>query len=173
LSRLQRQRAPPPAQVDKLLEGGSETKFLLTCSYLEIYNEVLYDLLQPTKKSLPPRAGSHGALKGAEGGGLEIKEHASLGVFVKGLLELPVRNRKQLMGYLSAGSARRATAGTMMNARSSRSHSIFTISIQQQTRLPPAEEGGGEQKREVWSKLNLVDLAGSERASKSGAEHSR
>jgi hypothetical protein len=55
-----------------------------------------------------------------------------------------------------------------MNARSSRSHSIFSIRIQQQELIH-----GSDQKREVWSQINLVDLAGSERAGKTGAEGTR
>ena len=139
--------------VDKALAAAPDRKFLLTCSYLEIYNEVLHDLLQPA-----PR---HGEKREA----LEVGEHPSLGVHVKGLLERPVRSEHDIISLLAAGSHRRATAATLMNERSSRSHSIFVVRMQQQEQVA----GNAAQKRETWSRINLVDLAGSERMGKTGA----
>ena len=139
--------------VDKALAAAPDRKFLLTCSYLEIYNEVLHDLLQPA-----PR---HGEKRVA----LEVGEHPSLGVHVKGLLERPVRSEHDIISLLAAGSHRRATAATLMNERSSRSHSIFVVRMQQQEQVA----GNAAQKRETWSRINLVDLAGSERMGKTGA----
>ena len=86
--------------VDKALEASPDTKFLLTCSYLEIYNEVLHDLLQPPPKKGEPRQV------------LEVGEHPTLGVHVKGLLERPVRCETDVLSLLAAGSHRRAAAPT-------------------------------------------------------------
>ena len=138
--------------VDKALAQSPDTKFLLTCSYLEIYNEVLHDLLTP-----PPKKGEPKQV-------LEVGEHPSLGVHVKGLLERPVRCEQDVLSLLTAGSHRRATAATLMNDRSSRSHSIFVIWMQRQE----AVAGSEQQRREISARINLVDLAGSERMAKTG-----
>lgn len=156
--------------VDQALSEDPDRKFLLTASYLEIYNECLHDLLRPA----PRRSGSGArrdagpAASGSEP--LEIKEHPSLGVHVKGLVEMPVRDRRQLARLMSDGNARRATGETLMNARSSRSHAVFSLRVTQQEAVAGTD---GKERRERWSKINLVDLAGSERASKSGAEGGR
>ena len=86
--------------VDRALADAPEKKFLLTASYLEIYNEVLYDLLQPAAKG------------GVDRDRLEIKEHSSVGVHVKGLLELPVRCQTDLLRLLRTGNARRCAMTT-------------------------------------------------------------
>lgn len=143
--------------VDKALEASPDTKFLLTCSYLEIYNEVLHDLLQPPPKKGEPRQV------------LEVGEHPTLGVHVKGLLERPVRCETDVLSLLAAGSHRRATAATLMNDRSSRSHSIFVVWMQRQEAVPAAAGSTSSQRREISARINLVDLAGSERMAKSGA----
>ncbi|CAE8611692.1 unnamed protein product [Polarella glacialis] len=95
--------------VDRALEQAPDMKFLLTCSYLEIYNEVLNDLLVP-----PPSSRTTGQKEA-----LEIKEHQVLGVYVKGLLEMPVRSRSDLIKLMVEGNSRRVTGETKMNARSS------------------------------------------------------
>ena len=68
-----------PWQIDREREANPKKKFLVTCSYLEIYNEMLYDLL------VPARRGPRGDVKG-----LEIKEHAVLGIYVQNLQVRPV-----------------------------------------------------------------------------------
>ena len=64
----------------------------------------------------------------------------------------------------------RATAATLMNDRSSRSHSIFVVWMRRQREIPAAAAGGASQRREISARINLVDLAGSERMAKSGAK---
>ena len=162
--------------VDKAVEEDPGNKFLLTVSYLEIYNEMCVDLLVPSSAAGGASAGGGGAFGTAPSvrEHLEIKEHPQLGVHVKGLSEVPVRARADLMKLLRDGGGRRATGETQMNARSSRSHAIMTLRIRQQRLVAPVDGGGGEaRKLEVSAKINLVDLAGSERASKTGAEGKR
>ena len=98
---------------------------LVTCSFMEIYNEVLRDLLDP--------AGTRGATApksklGAEGK-IEIKEHPTLGVYAQGLREIGVSSHAEIHALMLRGNEMRATASTLMNASSSRSHSIFTIKV--------------------------------------------
>ncbi|CAM9500239.1 unnamed protein product [Discosporangium mesarthrocarpum] len=125
-------------------------KFLVVVSYLEIYNEVIHDLLNPKKGQM-----------------LRIREHPDLGIFVDGLCELVVHSEDDVLKLIEQGGAIRKVASTNMNERSSRSHSCFTIKVEKKT----TEELGGGVTRETSlnSKINLVDLAGSERAKKTGA----
>ncbi|CAM9834777.1 unnamed protein product [Scytosiphon promiscuus] len=126
------------------------TKCLVTVSYLEIYNEVVHDLLNPKKDVT-----------------LKIREHPDLGIYVDGLCELVVKSEADVLTLIEQGGAVRKVASTNMNERSSRSHSCFTIKVEKKT----TEELGDGVTRETSlnSKLNLVDLAGSERSKKTGA----
>eukprot|EP00049_Salpingoeca_infusionum_P002080 m.53909 g.53909 ORF g.53909 m.53909 type:complete len:1163 (-) comp11376_c0_seq3:388-3876(-) len=125
------------------------TKFLVRASYLEIYNENVRDLL-----------GKDHSAK------LDLKEHPDRGVYVKDLTEVVVHDTAEMIKLMAAGSKNRSVGATLMNADSSRSHSIFTVWIE------AAEEADGDEKIRA-SKLNLVDLAGSERQGKTGATGDR
>jgi len=125
-------------------------KFLVQCSYFEIYNEVVYDLLDPTRRA---------ACK-AGGTALEIREDKALGVFVKGLQEIVVDSEEKIRALMEQGASVRSAASTNMNAHSSRSHSIFSIKVHQKDAASNSN---------IFAKINLVDLAGSERVAKSGA----
>lgn len=85
-----------------------------------------------------------------------------LGIVIPNLSEVPVESAEDVLDILRKGSSSRATAATNMNKQSSRSHSIFTISLAMQTR--------GNQNENKMAKLHLVDLAGSERPKKTGAQ---
>jgi kinesin family protein 3/17 len=126
----------------------SGTKFLVRCSYLEIYNEEIHDLLIDYGRGQPAK--------------LELKEDPNKGVFVKDLNCLIVKSIPEIERAMNFGTNNRKVAETQMNATSSRSHSIFTIYIE------TGEQVNGEQRIKA-GKLNLVDLAGSERQSKTGA----
>lgn len=84
-------------------------------------------------------------------------------VLVQGIEEVKVNNRNEVYKILDKGQEKRRTAATLMNAQSSRSHTVFTITVH--TRETTVE--GDEVVR--IGKLNLVDLAGSENISRSGA----
>lgn len=124
-------------------------------SYLEIYNENIRDLLNPTIAS----------------SSLVLKEMPNEGVIVQNLSTHAVHSAHECEQLLTIGSKNRMVGATLMNAGSSRSHSIFTIHLEQittsngcSTDEPPTIKKG---------KLNLVDLAGSERQSKTGATGER
>ena len=97
--------------------------------------------------------------------GLEIKEHAALGIYVKGLQERVVENHSQVIELMTQGQLARTVGSTQMNAESSRSHSIFVIKVHQKDKE--------DESKNVFAKINLVDLAGSERAASTGASGSR
>ena len=135
-------------------EENPNKLFLVTCSFMEIYNEVLYDLLDPTA--------TRGTNKSRKDSHIDVKEDPKLGVYVAGLQEIGVDSQEKIEKLMDQGNAARAVAATQMNATSSRSHSIFIIKMQQKEVI----EG---QQKDVRATINLVDLAGSERVSKTGA----
>jgi len=133
----------------KEMVEGSTRRFLVMCSYFEIYNEIIFDLLNPVQD------------RSKLGGGLQVKEHPALGIYVKDLTEIVAEDAKKLEEMLDNGMKARAVSSTMMNSVSSRSHSVFTIKVHQKD-----EE---DKSKNVFAKLNLVDLAGSERQKGTGA----
>lgn len=134
-------------------------KFMIICSYFELYNEMLRDLLDPARGVKQKGPGPQKINQ------LQIKESKSLGVYVKGLHEVVVEDEGKIMELMQQGNSYRTSGETKMNAKSSRSHSIFTMKIHQ--------KDAEDESRSVFARLNLVDLAGSERASKTEATGSR
>lgn len=129
--------------------AGEQAQFLVRASYLEIYNEEIRDLLSKDPKN-----------------NLELKENIDSGVYVKDLTSFVVKNALEIDHVMQAGKKNRSVGATLMNATSSRSHSIFTIVVEC---CETTERG--EHIR--VGKLNLVDLAGSERQDKTGATGDR
>eukprot|EP00455_Lapot_gusevi_P025171 TRINITY_DN2641_c0_g2_i1.p1 TRINITY_DN2641_c0_g2~~TRINITY_DN2641_c0_g2_i1.p1 ORF type:complete len:781 (-),score=158.43 TRINITY_DN2641_c0_g2_i1:50-2308(-) len=131
-------------------KAGANIEFLVRASFLEIYNEEVYDLLNSETRSK-----------------MEVKESKDKGIFVKDLSMYVVKNVKEIEKVLRKGQKSRSVGATKMNPGSSRSHSIFTIFIE------TCETDDSGQNRYRAGKLNLVDLAGSERQKKTGAEGDR
>ena len=115
-------------------------------SYLEIYNEEIRDLLGKDQNA-------H----------LEVKERPDLGVYVKDLSTIVCHNADDMERIMTLGNRGRSTGATLMNERSSRSHAIFSVTIE------CSDKGPDNKPRLRAGKLHLVDLAGSERQSKTGA----
>ncbi|XP_052565500.1 osmotic avoidance abnormal protein 3 isoform X2 [Culex pipiens pallens] len=132
---------------------ASDVRYLVLVSYLEIYNETIRDLL---------------ATAGGNTNNLAVKEVPGEGVTVQGLSMHTVHGMKECVELLEMGAKNRMVGATLMNIESSRSHSIFTISLEQMS--SDVGQSRGVIKR---GKLNLVDLAGSERQSKTGATGDR
>ncbi|XP_061499487.1 kinesin-like protein KIF17 [Anopheles gambiae] len=135
---------------------ASEVRYLVLVSYLEIYNETIRDLLQPQSPA-------------ATASTLQIKEVPGEGVMVQNLSLHTVHGMKQCIELLEAGAKNRMVGATLMNIESSRSHSIFSISLEQMSTSVEGDSGVAIKR----GKLNLVDLAGSERQSKTGATGDR
>ncbi|XP_031260504.1 kinesin-like protein KIN-12E [Pistacia vera] len=123
-------------------------RFICKCSFLEIYNEQILDLLDPSSSNL------------------QIREDIKKGVHVENLKEIEVTSAREVIQQLIQGAANRKVAATNMNRASSRSHSVFTCVIESKW-----ESQGVTHHR--FARLNLVDLAGSERQKSSGAEGER
>lgn len=114
----------------------------VSMSYLEVYNEQVYDLLEPTGKVL------------------YIREDQERGIVtVAGLAEKAVDAPEMVLDLLQYGNRHRKTEATMANQVSSRSHAVLQVTVKHTRRT----ESGHE--HVVESKLSLIDLAGSERAS--------
>ena len=124
-----------------------ETQYTVVCTYMEIYNERIFDLL----KAL----GDEDARNDYQ----IVEEKGGRGVFVRGLTEVEVASEAEALNLLYSGQLARTTAQHKLNRNSNRSHSIFTVTLRQQSR-------SGVSEKVVTSKLNLVDLAGSERLKK-------
>lgn len=125
--------------LDEGRQTDVETKYLVRCSYLEIYNEDVFDLLAEHKRGAAPNK-------------LDVKEDTNKGIYVKDLKWLNVTSIPEMDRAMTYGMNNRKTAATKMNAESSRSHSIFTIYIETATK----KDGNMLIKA---GKLNLVDLA--------------
>uniref|UniRef100_A0AAQ6AIV6 Kinesin motor domain-containing protein n=1 Tax=Amphiprion ocellaris TaxID=80972 RepID=A0AAQ6AIV6_AMPOC len=128
--------------------SGQSKNFLCKCSFIEIYNEQIYDLLDTASASL------------------FLRENIKKGVFVEGAVEKFVNSAAEAYQVLSMGWRNRRVASTSMNRESSRSHAVFTMTLE-------SKESINEVVNIRMSQLNLVDLAGSERQKDTHTEGSR
>ncbi|CAI5478758.1 unnamed protein product [Closterium sp. Yama58-4] len=125
-------------EVFSIIQDTPGREFLLRVSYLEIYNEVINDLLNPA------------------GQNLRIREDGQHGTFVENVKEEVVLSAAHALSLIAAGEEHRHVGATHFNTASSRSHTIFTLTVESSGRdLDGYEEV-------TYSQLNLIDLAGSE-----------
>ena len=118
------------------------TEFAVRVSYLELYNEELFDLLSNSDNV-------------ESGMRLKLFEGNDKALVIQNLSENSVRTKHEVYKVLAKGTAKRKTAETQMNAHSSRSHSIFIVTIHMKE-----YNVNGEEELIKTAKLNLVDLAG-------------
>ncbi|KAJ0076723.1 hypothetical protein Patl1_36218 [Pistacia atlantica] len=135
-------------QAEEESRRDEKLKYNCKCSFLEIYNEQITDLLDPSSTNLM------------------LREDVKQGVYVENLSEFEVQTVGDILKLLTQGSLNRKVAATNMNRESSRSHSVFTCVIESKW-----ETDSTTNLR--FARLNLVDLAGSERQKTSGAEGER
>ncbi|KAJ2497742.1 hypothetical protein GGH96_004876 [Coemansia sp. RSA 1972] len=126
----------------QIVESPPTVEYMVKASYMEIYMERIRDLLNPDETNLP------------------VHEDKANGVYVKGLMEVFVSSIDEVYQVMRQGAKNRVVAYTNMNAESSRSHSIFQITIEQKDTVSGKTKMG---------RLFLVDLAGSEKVGKTGA----
>ena len=141
---------------DFIATSKKDTQFLVRASYYEIYNEDIRDLLKK------PSKGSSKSLELKESG------QGNNSVYVKNLSCYVVNNVSELQKLKVLGERNRSVASTNMNERSSRSHTVFTMTVEMIKNIVDKPQGSLR-----VGKLNLVDLAGSERQSKTGTSGDR
>lgn len=130
----------------KILKSHAKIEFQVKLAYCEIYMEKIRDLLEPSKVNL------------------KIHEEKTRGIYIADLTEQYVTCESEVFELMSIGNKNREVGSTNMNAGSSRSHSLFSLTITQTNLLDYSAKTG---------KLYLVDLAGSEKVSKTGAAGKR
>ncbi|CBZ27771.1 putative kinesin [Leishmania mexicana MHOM/GT/2001/U1103] len=158
------------AYIRERRRASEATKFLVRASYMQIYNEVISDLLEQ-----PAAVFAGGGSSSSSGGGggasrsssLTVRHTPQRGVYVDGLSEWIVRTPEDVYGLIAKGTALRATSATKLSELSSRSHAIFTIVVE-------AMEGDEANPLSYrFGKLNIVDLAGSEKIRLAGVTGQR
>eukprot|EP01119_Soliformovum_irregulare_P010103 TRINITY_DN246_c0_g3_i1.p1 TRINITY_DN246_c0_g3~~TRINITY_DN246_c0_g3_i1.p1 ORF type:complete len:1281 (+),score=503.97 TRINITY_DN246_c0_g3_i1:73-3915(+) len=124
-----------------IANAPQDSEYTVKCSFLEIYNENLRDLLNP------------------KGQPLKIRENKDGSIWIENLTQQPVNSEPDVLQLIQTGEKHRTVSSTQMNEASSRSHSLFILNMSQ--KLPDGSIKTGY--------LNLVDLAGSESVGKTGA----
>ncbi|KAI5082099.1 hypothetical protein GOP47_0001842 [Adiantum capillus-veneris] len=141
--------------VEDILAGVSLKDDSITVSYLQLYMEVIQDLLAPEKENIPI-----------------VDDPKMRDVLVPGASVVEIKDHKSFSELLKAGEANRAVANTKLNAESSRSHAILVVNVRKLVDEAQENTSLGAQGFFVptvrRSKLVVVDLAGSERIDKSG-----
>ncbi|KAL5503458.1 hypothetical protein EMCRGX_G010412 [Ephydatia muelleri] len=145
------------SQVFRESKDRVESSITIRVSYLEIYNEAMYDLLSTLPDSNP--SGSARCPSSVQQLSISEDEQA---VFVKGLTVRVASTEEEALSMLFEGEMNRTIAEHSLNKSSSRSHCLFTIHVESRSRTSSSTEY-------TVSKLNLVDLAGSERLSKTNS----
>ncbi|KAE8037365.1 hypothetical protein FH972_009958 [Carpinus fangiana] len=153
-----------------------QTEFQLHVSFIEILKEEVRDLLDTATLNKTETANGHAGKVPSPGKPpIQIRETSNGVITLAGSTEVSVSTLKEMAACLEQGSLSRATGSTNMNNQSSRSHAIFTITLEQMRKLSPvvpSDSSLNESMNEEYlcAKLHLVDLAGSERAKRTGSD---
>ena len=124
-------------------KANSEIEYSVKCQYYQIYNEKIQDLLDIRKKDLA------------------IREDKNKGIWVEDCTEANVSCQEEMYEVFKEGSNNRTVSATNMNKGSSRSHSLFVVTLFQRNTITGSSKTG---------RIYFVDLAGSEKMSKTGIE---
>lgn len=138
------------AQIYAEAAARPENNITIRLSYVEIYNELMFDLLTDVAVS-------------EQSGDLHVVEDAKGGVQVKGVSNPVASREEEALHIFFQGDTNRHVAEHALNKGSTRSHCVFTIYVESRSRVESSE-------KVIFSKLHLVDLAGSERVKKTGTD---
>ncbi|KHJ42142.1 kinesin motor domain protein [Trichuris suis] len=150
------EQRPRLTETSRIRYINDDNAFAVFVSYIEVYNNYVYDLLdsQPDRLKAPFSK--------------PLREDTSRNMYVSGAVEMEVKSTEEAFDIFARGQRLRRVAHTLLNTESSRSHSVFNIRVVQ----APLDENGKEvlqdKSRVHVSQLSLVDLAGSERTRRTG-----
>ncbi|XP_069842447.1 kinesin-like protein KIF23 isoform X7 [Dendropsophus ebraccatus] len=148
----------------KLEDVDEDSVYSVFVSYIEIYNNYIYDLLEEVPidpiKPKPPQSKI-------------LREDQNHNMYVAGCTEVEVKTTEEAFDVFWRGQKRRRIANTQLNRESSRSHSVFIIKLAQAPLDADGDNVLQEKEQVTVSQLSLVDLAGSERTNRTKAEGSR
>ncbi|XP_067440180.1 kinesin-like protein KIF23 isoform X7 [Thunnus thynnus] len=180
-----RQKADPefvdmisPEEACKSENVDDDCCYSVFVSYIEVYNNYIYDLLEdaPFDPIRPKWLGGGTPVRNTEFTPPQskiLREDQNHNMYVAGCTEVEVKSTEEAFEVFWKGQKKRRIANTQLNRESSRSHSVFTVKLVQ----APLDADGDhilQDKNQVnVSQLCLVDLAGSERTSRTRAEGSR
>uniref|UniRef100_A0A8C3JHW5 Kinesin-like protein n=1 Tax=Calidris pygmaea TaxID=425635 RepID=A0A8C3JHW5_9CHAR len=148
----------------KVEEVDEDNVYSVFVSYIEIYNNYIYDLLEEVPfepiKPKPPQSKI-------------LREDQNHNMYVMGCTEVEVKSTEEAFEVFWRGQKKRHIANTQLNRESSRSHSVFIIKLAQAPLDADGDNVLQEKEQIVLSQLSLVDLAGSERTNRTKAEGNR
>ncbi|XP_050834246.1 kinesin-like protein KIF23 isoform X5 [Serinus canaria] len=153
--------AQDPCRAEEVDEDNVYGVFV---SYIEIYNNYIYDLLEEAPcdsiKPKPPQSKI-------------LREDQNHNMYVTGCTEVEVKSTEEAFEVFWRGQKKRRIANTQLNRESSRSHSVFIIKLAQAPLDADGDNVLQEKEQITLSQLSLVDLAGSERTNRTKAEGNR
>ncbi|XP_053574462.1 kinesin-like protein KIF23 isoform X8 [Bombina bombina] len=148
----------------KVEEVDEDSVYSVFVSYIEIYNNYIYDLLEEVSmdpiKPKPPQSKI-------------LREDQNHNMYIAGCTEVEVKSTEEAFDVFWKGQKRRRIANTTLNRESSRSHSVFMIKLAQAPLDADGDNVLQEREQITVSQLSLVDLAGSERTNRTKAEGNR
>ncbi|XP_061855451.1 kinesin-like protein KIF23 isoform X5 [Colius striatus] len=148
----------------KVEEIDEDNVYSVFVSYIEIYNNYIYDLLEDSPfepiKPKPPQSKI-------------LREDQNHNMYVTGCTEVEVKSTEEAFEVFWRGQKKRRIANTQLNRESSRSHGVFIIKLAQAPLDADGDNVLQEKEQIILSQLSLVDLAGSERTNRTKAEGSR
>ncbi|KAM4677355.1 kinesin-like protein KIF23 isoform 7-T7 [Discoglossus pictus] len=148
----------------KVDEVDEDSVYSVFVSYIEIYNNYIYDLLEEMPmdpiKPKPPQSKI-------------LREDQNHNMYIAGCTEVEVKSTEEAFDVFWKGQKRRRIANTQLNRESSRSHSVFMIKLAQAPLDADGDNVLQEREQITVSQLSLVDLAGSERTNRTKAEGNR
>lgn len=144
----------------KVINEDENFDYSVTLSYVQLYCELLTDLLNPN--GFEDEQGRKSLL---------IREDTRRGVFIEGVKCASVESAEDAMSLIQEGDEHRVRAATNMNATSSRSHACIILNITKRKIADTSAQGKGKKSKVKFGKLILVDLAGSERVKKALGEN--
>ncbi|KAM4677358.1 kinesin-like protein KIF23 isoform 10-T10 [Discoglossus pictus] len=159
----------------KVDEVDEDSVYSVFVSYIEIYNNYIYDLLEEMPMDpIKPKWNTPG--KNTEfipPQSKILREDQNHNMYIAGCTEVEVKSTEEAFDVFWKGQKRRRIANTQLNRESSRSHSVFMIKLAQAPLDADGDNVLQEREQITVSQLSLVDLAGSERTNRTKAEGNR